>query len=183
MKLQKSETDFGIFIQQFSMDSWIGILFMAGAAVACFLLADIFNSENNTNAPNILTFIFHVFFVLVYAYYGGVLTMFFTTIERPPFETEKKVLQANPNWRMKYRDYLAREIHQMASQGDPVYVSALERYEENPSEWMYDSLAKGLEFVMRGPHVIKESQHMFSKHHWWLRPVYQPTSVLRAKIY
>ena len=48
----------------------------------------------------------------------------------------------------------------MASQGDPVYMSTMERYTENPSEWTYDSLAEGFDFVMRGQHVIKMTERM-----------------------
>ena len=158
MKLDKPGTDFGLFLRAFSINSWICILLIAGAAVACILLVDLLNLEEDTNVPNIVTFTFHIFFVLVYSYYCGVLITFFATTDRLPFETEKEVLQAYPNWRLKFEPYLVGEINHKASQGDPVYVLAMKKYEENPSEWTYDSLAEGLEFVMSGQHVIKSGE-------------------------
>ena len=42
-----------------------------------------------------------IFFVLLNAYYGGALTMFFTSEIRVPFSSIEEVMRAYPNWQLK----------------------------------------------------------------------------------
>ena len=40
------------------------------------------------------------FFVLLNAFYGGAMTMFFTTEAELPFTTEREVIRAHPDWNL-----------------------------------------------------------------------------------
>ena len=42
------------------------------------------------------------FFVLIQAYYGGEMTMFFATEIVPPFENLREVLQEFPKWNLVF---------------------------------------------------------------------------------
>lgn len=43
-----------------------------------------------------------IFFVLLNAYYSGALTMFFTTELRIPFNSVEEVMEAYPDWKLKF---------------------------------------------------------------------------------
>ena len=43
-----------------------------------------------------------IFFVLLNAYYSGALTMFFTTEIRVPFNSIEEVMNAYPDWKLKF---------------------------------------------------------------------------------
>ena len=55
----------------------------------------------NTSAFSIITTAGWFFFVLINAYYGGALTMFFTSEIRVPFTSIEDVMRAYPNWQLK----------------------------------------------------------------------------------
>ena len=54
----------------------------------------------STNSIIILSLWF--FFVLIHAYYGGALTMFFANEIVPPFKNLRGVLQAFPKWNLVF---------------------------------------------------------------------------------
>lgn len=56
----------------------------------------------DTTSYKLATLSVWYFFVLLNAYYGGALTMFFTSEATIPFETVKDVMRAYPNWKLMY---------------------------------------------------------------------------------
>ena len=60
-------------------------------------------SYTNTTAFNIITTAGWFFFVLINAYYGGALTMFFVSEITLPFNTIRDALKAFPGWKIMYQ--------------------------------------------------------------------------------
>ena len=57
-------------------------------------------------------------FVLLYAYYGGALTMFFTSTPSMPFNTFREALQSYPTWKPVIMKGDLNYIQEMANLGD-----------------------------------------------------------------
>jgi hypothetical protein len=74
------EIDFGLFVRPFTGDSWIAVLSMT--TLTLFAIASvhyIMPSGTKKIGQNIIITTFWYFFVLLNAFYGGALTMFFTS--------------------------------------------------------------------------------------------------------
>ena len=67
------------------------------------------------------------FFTLLNAFYGGALTMFFTTTLTLPFETETDVILAYPDWKLMFMDGMEALFYTPAVQGDRVYQTYWDR--------------------------------------------------------
>ena len=149
-----SETDFGLFTRGFTIESWIAIFFLATLAVFCILLANLLNADENRNGLKILAFTFWIFFVVINAYYGGVLTMFFTTPFSVPFETEREVIREYPTWKLVFHRAWNAYFHNFVRQGDPDYISLWQRYENDPAETTFKTIEEGLDRAERGQNII-----------------------------
>ncbi len=73
------------------------------------------------NGEMILSTTVWYFFVLLNAYYGGALTMFFTSTITIPFESVFDVLRAHPNWKMIYQSG-EEAFFTLQAQHDPDYA-------------------------------------------------------------
>ena len=62
------------------------------------------NGYDNMTSSKISITALWFFFVLVNAYYGGALTMFFVSEITLPFKTIRDVLQVFPSWNLVYLD-------------------------------------------------------------------------------
>ena len=73
------------------------------------------------------------FFNLLNAYYGGAMTMFFTSEATLPFETMKDVIGAYPGWKLMMQS--GNEIYfiSRALDGDPYFNTFLGRMRDKPS--------------------------------------------------
>ena len=164
MRHRGSSADFRFFLRAFSPHSWASVLLMAGAAVSCISLMDFLSVKEGSHGPKMIASSFYLFFLLINAYYCGVLVMFLATNEPQLFKTEKDVLQAYPTWRLKYLHYLIKDIFHMVEEGDPVYVDTWQRYNESPSEWTYHSVDEAIEFVLGGQNVAKIGEDRLLAH-------------------
>ena len=97
------EVDAGLFIRPFTDDVWkfIGIFSISGL-VTLFVPYLFLNRWDNMRANHIIQTSLWMFFVLVNAYYGGALTMFFVSEITLPFNTLRDVLQVFPEWNLVY---------------------------------------------------------------------------------
>lgn len=68
------------------------------------------SSYETTESWMISSTMIWLFFVLVEAYYGGALTMFFTSEVTLPLETMTDVLEAYPTWRLKIMNGMEMEF-------------------------------------------------------------------------
>ena len=95
------ELDYGLVIRPFTNNAWtcIGIILITGL-VFLFLPYFFIRSWDNMSANTIIKLSLWFFFVLINAYYGGALTMFFANEIDPPFKNLREVLQAFPRWNL-----------------------------------------------------------------------------------
>ena len=82
----------------------------------------------NNHAPDVIAFFGWMFFLLINAYYGGALTMFFSTAPSIPFSTFHEALQAHPTWRWIIEAGYESLPYEKAQGGDPVYVKLWETF-------------------------------------------------------
>ena len=163
MKASKS-TDFELFTRVFTDDSWVAISFMVGSILLCLLTVRLMKLEQHSNGEKVMAFTIWMFFVLVQAFYAGALTMFFTSTTTLPFETERDVIQAYPDWKIWIRSGSEHNIYTHVLKGDPDYIKFWERYTEDPEGTIYKSEEEGLEILSRGQNVIMTGESKFVGH-------------------
>ena len=98
-----SVLDYGLAIRPFTYKVWksIGITLSGGLAVL-FLPYFFIRGWEDMSANSIIKISLWYFFVLINAYYGGAMTMFFANEDVPPFENLRDVLQAFPKWNLVF---------------------------------------------------------------------------------
>jgi hypothetical protein len=95
------EVDPGLFIRPFRDDTWQGIGIMSAIGILfLFVPWIIIKDYFDMTANKIVLTSGWFFFVLINAYYGGALTMFFVSEITLPFNTIRDVLKAYPDWKM-----------------------------------------------------------------------------------
>ena len=96
------ETDFGLFLRPFTSDAWSAIAAVLLVAIACVGLPFLLRhpAVEETEGHQIMVMTVWYFFVLLNAYYGGALTMFFSSEARVPFATIRDVIKAYPEWKL-----------------------------------------------------------------------------------
>ena len=84
------------------------------------------------------------FFVLLNAYYGGALTMFFTSQITIPFESIEDVMESYPTWKLKMMVGNDVYFQYKALEGNKLYQEFWDRVKNKPSEAIYQTMADGL---------------------------------------
>ena len=163
MKASKS-TDFELFTRVFTNDSWVAVSAMVVSILLCMLTVKLTKFEQHSNGEKIMAFTIWMFFVLVQAFYAGALTMFFTSTTTLPFETDRDVIQAYPDWKIWMRSGSEHNIYTHVLKGDPDYIKFWERYTEDPNGTVYNSEKEGLEILSRGQNVIMTGESKFVGH-------------------
>ncbi len=114
---QPSRVDFGVFIRPFRMEAWNALAFIMLLDMS--LLAIAYKSSVACNAKGglqIVRLVSWLAFVVINAYFGGALTMFFTSEITLPFESLRDVLQRSPDWTLLSLDGLDAVFNLPASQ-------------------------------------------------------------------
>ena len=95
------EVDPGLFIRPFTNDVWHAIAIILSIGLIIFISPYFFVKGWGTmKANSIIEVSLWCFFVLINAYYGGALTMFFVSEITVPFNTLRDVLQVFPEWNL-----------------------------------------------------------------------------------
>jgi hypothetical protein len=97
-------------------------------------------------------------------YYGGALKMFFTSKTTIPFESRKDVINAYPEWTMKFKKS-EDMIFMHKADIDPVYKEFWLRASNNLEEVRYNSIAEAMLEVSQDQVVIHVHEN-FLKHHF-----------------
>ena len=99
------EIDFGLFIRPFRNEAWygIGIVMLIGIVIIMVPYAFLSYYEHTDGYMMSSTSIW-MFFLLVNAFYGGALTMFFTSELGIPFNTIEDVMKAYPDHKLMMMD-------------------------------------------------------------------------------
>ncbi len=96
-----AEFDPGLFVRPFTDESWDAIFLVAGLIAAALLVTYLIfpNYEERSSFQIAITTSWY-FFVLLNAFYGGALTMFFASEVSIPFEGMRDVIRAFPDWKL-----------------------------------------------------------------------------------
>jgi hypothetical protein len=119
---KKPEIDFGLLSRPFTDDSWVAIFFMTLIVTLCIFVTYLVipNNENTTGHEIMVTTLWY-FFVLLNAFYGGAMTMFFTSTINIHFEGITDVIRAYPGWNLVF--FKGTEIvFALGAERDPEYA-------------------------------------------------------------
>ncbi len=94
------------------------------------------------------------FFVLLNAFYGGALTMFFTSVASIPFENIRDVIRAYPDWKLMM--IKGNDVHYAfrALSGDPDYKAFWDRTKTDPAGSVFDTMEEGMKKLKEGQFVV-----------------------------
>jgi hypothetical protein len=99
------EVDYGLYIRPFRVEAWKAIFAVIFVGFLSFALTQFTaKSYGIIISSRIVMFFGWSFFLLINAYYGGALTMFFVSEIALPFETMRDVLKATPFWTLLFFD-------------------------------------------------------------------------------
>ena len=101
-----------------------------------------------------LVFCCFSFLILMNAYYGGAMKMFFSTEIKLPFETIKEVMKEYPTWNLMVNVDTEAIYRAKAMAGDPDYIDLVKRMDNNPKEIQFSSAEDGLLKLKEGRNVI-----------------------------
>ena len=152
---QAAELDFGLFIRPFQDEAWLFIL----ASIMMIVLTiavpySLFSYYEHTESFKLASLFSWLFFLLINAYYGGALTMFFIGEITLPFNSIEDVMRSYPDWNLKYR--VGNDIFWKvkAKAGDPLYSEFWERVASNQEEYTFQNLEDGLNLIKNERSVI-----------------------------
>ena len=96
-----SESDFGFFIRPFRQEIWYCLLSLLIISMILIFGSTYFmKSKEDTISIKLYIFSLWIFFTLIYAYYGGALTMFFVNDDEIPFKSIRDALKEFPKWKI-----------------------------------------------------------------------------------
>ena len=150
------EIDFGIFIRPITSDSWLAIFITICVTLLCIAFVSICHPSisENSDGRKLMVISIQYFFIFINAYYGGALTMFFTSSVRIPFETLRDTLQAHPEWKLKYLSGDEVSFVTPAVQGDQDYVTYWNYAQANLEEASFPEIKEGLAELKKGQTII-----------------------------
>ena len=152
---QPAELDLGLFIRPFQQEAWLWILGLVVMIFITILAPYSFLSYYERTEGFKLTSLFSwLFFVMLNAYYGGALTMFFSSELTLPFNSIEDVMKSYPNWSLKFVD--GNDIHFIvtAKSGDPLYSEFWERVTNMREEHVFQNVEEGLNMIEKERAVI-----------------------------
>ena len=152
---QPPEIDPGLFIRPFRDDAWNGIAVVCVIMVVCLMVPfSLMKNYEQTESVNISVFSVWMFFVLINAYYGGALTMFFTSEITIPFNSIEDVMREYPDWKLKMMNGNDVHFQYKALQGDTLYSEFWDRVTNLPEETVFHTLEEGLDLLKNERAVI-----------------------------
>ena len=153
--------DFGLFIRPLTASSWKGIV---GVTLIMFSISLIIKSEGFDEAipHKIFTITTGLFFILLNAYYGGAMTMFFANDITLPFEKIRDVMRTYPEWKLLMMQGTEISYVPYVDMGDPDYVAFMDRVTSNPEDLTFDTMEEGITRLRNGHTVIYVPQEGFN---------------------
>ena len=169
--LDPPQLDPGLFIRPFTNLAWTVILITTAIYISILIKK---NSDKQLSSESwrVLEFVIWSFFTIVYAYYGGALTMFFANKQTLPFETLTEALSVSPEWRvllMKNGYGTVIFEHKAHKQLIPEYQKYMQKVESAPQSYLVETHKDGIM-------SLKEDRTMFSDLQHLIRSVYNKHS-------
>lgn len=108
---QMPKVDPTLFLRPFTMDSWIAVGVTFLIITGCASIPMTIQYCRQTHSIKIISTSGWYFFVLLNAFYGGALTMFFANEPSVQFSSVKDVVEAFPSWKFKVREGESFDSH------------------------------------------------------------------------
>ena len=152
---QPAEVDFGLFIRPFQLDAWFCILGLFVSILITILGPYVFiNYYEQTEAFKFASLSTWLFFLIINAYYGGALTMFFTSELTIPFDSIEDVMRSYPDWNLKFMEGNDVHFFHKAKSGDALYSAFWNRVTDARQEFKYKNAKEGLDILKKERTVI-----------------------------
>ena len=145
--------DFELFIRPLTIGSWwiiflAAILLMVGSTFPRWFIS----GYNNTNGYRIVGLFAGGFCLLLNAYYGGAMTMFFTTEMTLPFNSIYDVFK-DDNWKVIFRAGSENHFFKKVKV-DKAYAKYWERVQSNKEDYTYGDMYEGIELASQKQVVV-----------------------------
>jgi hypothetical protein len=160
-----NQIDFGLFVRPFSPESWLAITSLIAIISTCLCMTQYVVHTyyvpftEDTNGQKIMETILWFFFVLLYAFYGGAMTMFFTNAKQINFQDTVDVIRAYPDWKLVIMIGAKSKIALKATH-DPDYANFWARIESSPEETTFYSIEQGLNRIANKKAVMLTSKEV-----------------------
>ena len=175
-----AEVDFGLFIRPFRNEAWVCIFALCLVILITILIPyGLVDDYEQTEAFTCVTVSAWIFFVVINAYYGGAMTMFFTSEISVQFNSIEDVMR-DEDWNLKFMD--GNDVHFVykALSGDPLYSTYWNEVTEDREEHIFADAKEGLEELRKGRVVIHIDQSML-KSYFTSNPFHQQNVKVFAK--
>ena len=177
------EYDSSLFTRPFTDDVWCMIGLVNVVIILCLIVSWRFSRLGFGKPKTSFRFVKSIAwltYMLFIIYYGGALKMFFTTEVTVPFETQRQIMLAYPEWKMKFRKGNEKLFYNKAETSDDiVYKEYWDRAVVEPKYVKYETLEDGLQSVFEEQvaiHIDEGSlKHYFKNNPTSPRPKYFPS--------
>jgi hypothetical protein len=143
----KQEIDFGLFVCPFSPESWVDISMITIVATTCiFITQHVIPNADGTNGQIMMVTTLFIFYVVLSAFYGGAMPMFFTSPAHNNFEDIVDVKGAYPEWKLVFLSGL-ESVFAVKATYDPDYASFWARAQSSLQDTTINSLEEGLSLI------------------------------------
>ena len=144
---------------------------MTGVVAFCmfvthYILLEEKQKTEESESYKIMAFSIWTFFVFINAFYGGALTMFFTSTITIDFETKRDIFKAYPDWNLIFKDGKQIHFYSRANQGDPDYVEYWARDQADQSETRFGTIQEGMSRIEEKQEIMFISEPLLKG---WLR--------------
>ena len=126
-----------MFLKPFTINSWKQLLLVVVVLGSCVFLSDKLDFEGDGYRGIILSI--NVFVLLINAYYGGTMTMYFASGDSEPFLDLEDALSKYPEWEMLVPKDSAFFFRIMADSGLPNVDAWVRRADQSPKELLKDT--------------------------------------------
>ncbi len=146
---QPADTDTGLFTRPFTTRAWLSLsatvvaLLIASVAPYAAFPADFFEQTTSFRLVHVSMM---GFFLLINAFYGGALTMFFTSELGIPFHSIRDVIQDN-DWDVIVKKGGEAVYHHKSDFGDPDFMKLVADFKRDPEKFMFKSAKEGLAMI------------------------------------
>ncbi|XP_040577543.1 uncharacterized protein [Lepeophtheirus salmonis] len=142
--MENKNADYELFFRPFTDSCWVVISSIVGFSILYPIGVSIkVKDYMETYSFRTLVTSLAYFFVLLNAYYGGAMTMFFTTEVTVPFETMKDVMK-NPDWNVIYTDGDSVPLRSRLPKGNKDVNDYWAKVEKDPSPFVVPSIMEGV---------------------------------------
>lgn len=123
-------------------------------AISMFVTHYVIPGTVGTESNRIMAFSIWTFFVLLNGYYGGAMTMFFTSTITMDLETRRDVIQAYPDWKLIFKDGAQIDFIIYVNKGDQDYVEYWARDQADQTETRFGTTEEGLHRIASSQEIM-----------------------------